>query len=92
MAWDYEIKRPDPELLLQLHRIIRVKWWKTFQLNYKPPNDYKTTDSPNPITSQSDPTNEILILRQKAATLEKELTQLWKRVAAFEDSQDPDED
>ncbi|GAB2286274.1 hypothetical protein Dimus_020691 [Dionaea muscipula] len=71
---------------LELHRVIRIKWWDTFDINKV------NRSAPTPQQPQNDQELEFLKLREKAAKLEKELLQLRKRVAAFDDSQDPYED
>ncbi|GAB2286275.1 hypothetical protein Dimus_020692, partial [Dionaea muscipula] len=82
MAWDYEIKQVTVDEPLELHRVIRIKWWDTFDIN-------KVNGStPTPRQPQSDQELEFLELREKAAKLEKEFLQLTKRAAAFDDSQD----
>ncbi|GAB2302989.1 hypothetical protein Dimus_036981, partial [Dionaea muscipula] len=86
MAWDYEIKQIIVDEPLELHRVIRVKWWDTFDINKV------NRPAPAPQQPQTDQELEFLKLREKAAKLEKELLQLRKRVATFEDSQDPYED
>ncbi|GAB2292708.1 hypothetical protein Dimus_026945, partial [Dionaea muscipula] len=71
---------------LELHRIIRIKWWDTFDIN-KVNKPASTPQQP-----QTNQELEFLKLREKTTKLEKELLQLQKRAAAFEDSQDPFED
>ncbi|GAB2295625.1 hypothetical protein Dimus_038370 [Dionaea muscipula] len=86
MAWDYEIKQVTVDEPLELHRVIRIKWWDTFDINKV------NRSAPTPQQPQNDQELEFLKLREKAAKLEKELLQLRKRAAAFDDSQDPYED
>ncbi|GAB2284439.1 hypothetical protein Dimus_018892 [Dionaea muscipula] len=64
-------------------RIVRIKWWDSFDLNkvHKP--------TPATTSTSTDQQTEYAKLQAKAAALEKELTQLKRRAAAFEDSQDP---
>ncbi|GAB2269187.1 hypothetical protein Dimus_004117 [Dionaea muscipula] len=86
MAWDYEIKQVTVDEPLELHRVIRIKWWDTFDINKV------NRSAPTPQQPQNDQEFEYLKLREKAAKLEKELLQLRKRAAAFDDSQEPYED
>ncbi|GAB2299854.1 hypothetical protein Dimus_033907 [Dionaea muscipula] len=85
LTWDYEIKQESVDYPMELHRIVRVKWWDAFD----PKKVHKPTfTTSSPTTEQT----EYAKLQAKAAALEKELTQLKRRAAAFNDSQDPYED
>ncbi|GAB2295071.1 hypothetical protein Dimus_029252, partial [Dionaea muscipula] len=66
--------------------IVRVKWWDAFD----PKKVYKPTTlaTSSPTTEQT----EYAKLQAKVAALGKELTQLKRRAAAFDDSQDPYKD
>ncbi|GAB2270633.1 hypothetical protein Dimus_005513 [Dionaea muscipula] len=85
LTWDYDIKQESVDYPLKLHRIVRIKWWDSFDLN----KVHKPTPATNSISTEQ---TEYAKLQAKAAALEKELTQLKRRAAAFEDSQDPFED
>ncbi|GAB2281963.1 hypothetical protein Dimus_016527 [Dionaea muscipula] len=64
--------------------IVRVKWWDAF--------DPSKVHKPSLATSSTTEQTEYAKHQAKAAALEKELTQLKRRAAAFDDSQDPYED
>ncbi|GAB2292843.1 hypothetical protein Dimus_027077 [Dionaea muscipula] len=86
LTWDYEIKQESVDYPMELYRIVRVKWWDAF--------DPKKVHKPTTLATSSPTTEqtEYAKLQAKAVALEKELTQLKRRAAAFDDSQDPYED
>ncbi|GAB2265361.1 hypothetical protein Dimus_000422 [Dionaea muscipula] len=84
LTWDYEIKQESVDYPMELHRIVRVKWWDAFD----PKKVHRPTLATNSTTTEQ---TEYAKLQAKAA-LEKELTQLKRRAAAFDESHDPFED